>query len=79
MLNLLGQIAHTIGDNFYNNFLMDEMYILIVSKTFYLKGGKYYAHHFYVTKKANRSRSPFKQSHYKPSQTATLRGGLIVS
>ena len=56
MLNLLGQIAHTIGDNFYKNFLIDEMYILIVSKTFYLKGGKYYAHHSYVTKKANRSR-----------------------
>ena len=40
MINLLGQIVHTIGEyhNFYYNFLLDEMYIVIVSKAFSLKG-----------------------------------------
>ena len=40
MINLLEQIAHTIGEyhNFYYNFLLDETYIVIVSKAFSLKG-----------------------------------------
>ena len=53
MLNLLGQIVHTIGEyhNFYYNFLLDEMYIVIVSKAFSLKGMNI-LHIIYVTKES---------------------------